>query len=185
MAFLLFETETTTRHYPVPRTSELAFGLDLSPRAKGERSWQRGTTRNSTHMWRWVPESNPGHFDGNKRSALSSMPQLLFAFCGIQVFISWNSSFRRKNQVCVCKRNLIQNLIHLMQSLHKMDQVFVNGYELCRRRYYFCIFFFCFVLFVCFFFQFLFFFFLQNYKLQITSYKLQTTNYKLQITIFK
>lgn len=78
---LLFETETTTRHNPVPRTSELAFGLYLNPRANGERSWQQGTTRNSARMWRRVQESNPGHFDGNQRSALSSLPQLLFAFC--------------------------------------------------------------------------------------------------------
>ena len=93
-----------------PWTSELAFELDLSPRAKGERSWQRGTTRNSARMNRMgrrAQKSNPGHFDGNKRNPFSSMPQLLFSFCGIQVFVSWNSSFSRKNQVRVSKESIL------------------------------------------------------------------------------
>ena len=158
----------------------MAFGLDLSPRAKGERSWQRSTTRNSARMWRRVPESNPGHFDGNKRNALSSMPQFLFSFCRIQVFISRNSRFHQKNQVLkisskessvqferinfVSSESSLRRINQICVSkeliLHRMNQVFVYDYERRRTRYY--------DFFNSFFFPFT--------KLQTTYCKLQITN---------
>ena len=77
-----------------------------------------------------VQESNPNHFDGNKRSALSSLPQLLFAFCGIQVFFSWNSSFRQKNQFWVFENSRFRQKNQVCGSkesiLYRVNQVCIE-----------------------------------------------------------
>ena len=59
------------------------------------------------------------------------MERIRFAFCGIRVFVSWNSSLHGKNQVCVLWNS---SLRFVESSLHRKNQVFVNAFELRRKH---------------------------------------------------